>query len=199
MATILCKPAATLSTPVVVEQSVEQSGGQSVGPQGGEAVPPAQESERSDTSDEETQEASGSNKTSVRVSLSLVAIIYFACAFVLGSRTFPFRKRKVKFGTPPLAGECAQTSTPSVRNLIQGWWSSCEDVPLAFSGNPLSVSPEVAEFGRQLMTEMGERAMRSIENGKLLCLSRSSVMVSCLVGIEDQLLYGCCRVQCTCR
>ena len=162
----MCKPAAALSTPVVVEQSVERSVEQSAEPQGGEVVPPAQESERSDTSDEETQEASGSNKTSVRVSLSLVAIIYFVFAFVLGSRTFSFRKWKVKFGTPPLAGQCAQTSTPSLRNLIQGGWSSCEDVPLAFSGNPLSVSPEVAEFGRQLMTEMGVRTMRSIESGK---------------------------------
>ena len=121
------------------------------------------------------------------------------CAFVLGSRTFSFRKRKVKFGTPPLAGQGAQTSTPSLRNLIQGGWSSREDVPLAFSGNPLSVSPEVAEFGRQLMTKMGERTMRSIESGKLLCLSWSSVMVSCLYGSEDRLLYGCCRVQCTRR
>ena len=163
MATILRKPAATSSTPLVVEQPVE--------PQRGEAVPPAQESERSETSDKETQEASGSNKTIVRVFLSLVAITYFVCAFVLGSRTFSFRKRKVKFGTPPLAGQGAQTSTPSLRDLIQGGWSSCEDVLLTISGNLLSVSPEVAEFGRQLITEMRERTLRSTESGKLLYLS----------------------------
>ena len=191
VATILCKPAATSSTPLVVEQPVE--------PQGSEAVRPAQERERSDTSDEETQEASGSNKTIVRVFLSLVAITYFVCAFVLGSRTFSFRQRKVKFGTPPLAGQDAQASTPSLRDLIQGGWSSCEDVPLAISGNFLSVSPEIAEFGRQLMTEMREWTLRSIESDKLLYLSWSSVMVSCLVGSEDRLLYGCCRVQCNCR
>ena len=95
----------------------------------------------------------------------------------------------MKFGTPPSAGQDAQSGTSSLRNLIQGGWSSCEDAPLAFSGNLLSVSPDIAEFGRQLMAEVGERTRRSIESGEFSHLS--------LVDSESQLLYDLCRVQCT--
>ena len=165
MTTVLCKPATISSTPFVVGQSVE--------PQGGEAVPPAQESERSDTSDEEERKASGNDKTNVRRYPPLVAMAFCCVRFCLGSRTFPFRKRNVKFGTPPSAGQDAQGNTPSLRNLIQGRRSSCEDASLAFFGSLLSVSPDIAEFGRQLMAKVGERTMRSIESGELSHLSWS--------------------------
>ena len=94
--------------------------------------------------------------------LRLVAIIYL-CLLCLGSQTFTFRKKKVKFGTPPPVGQSTQGGTPSLRNLIQGGWSTYDNPPLALSGDLLSVSPDIAEFGCQLMTEVGKRTMQSIE------------------------------------
>ena len=76
---------------------------------------------------------------------------------------FLFRKRNVIFETPPQRKK-ASLSTTVQRTVLGGHYSPGDDAVTPLEGIDI-VSPEIALFGRRLMTEVEERSKQHFQSG----------------------------------
>ena len=91
---------------------------------------------------------------------------YFAIRIVvvvIGSRVFPFRGSAVRFETPP------QLQRKKVSSVWARASSECEGARGNDTVPPMIevgiVSPEIAQFGRHLVSEVEERALVQLQSG----------------------------------
>ena len=82
---------------------------------------------------------------------------------VIGSRVFPFRESAVRFETPP------QLQRKEVSSVWAQAASECEGARGDDAVPPMIevgiVSPEIAQFGRHLVSEVEGRALVQLQSG----------------------------------